>query len=222
MKVIFEAKDLVKEFKRLMKSYNEFYWSTAWAGIDSLVYKDLILNKHKIKKIVVGIHFFQTHPDFILEFLDNNKVKYVKQPNGTFHPKIYLFFNNTHNWEILIGSANFTKQAFSINTEAVMIMNNDDRNSQDVFKNTKLAIDQSWSKANIFNQTELENYKKIWKNQKFKIDSLSGNYNAASKNSNSKSIHTIDINVKSWVDFVNEVYNDKIHDFKDRLNVIKL
>jgi len=52
----------------LIDLYENFYWATAWAGVGSTHFDNLLANKDKIKKIVVGIHFYQTHPDFIETF----------------------------------------------------------------------------------------------------------------------------------------------------------
>ena len=69
MRLITTATELEKEFRRLTKQYEHFYWATAWASSGSKLFNDLLTNKDKIQKIVVGIHFYQTHPDFIEAFL---------------------------------------------------------------------------------------------------------------------------------------------------------
>ena len=94
MKLITDSKILEKQFLRLLDKYSEYYWLTAWASSKSASFDKLVKNKQKIKKIIVGIHFYQTHPDFIDTFLGSENVKYIKQPEGTFHPKIFLFYNN--------------------------------------------------------------------------------------------------------------------------------
>ena len=90
MKLITTAKELEKEFRRLTQQYENFYWATAWAGVGSKHFENLLANKDKIKKIVVGIHFYQTHPDFIETFLEHKNIQFVNQPQGTFHPKLYF------------------------------------------------------------------------------------------------------------------------------------
>jgi len=134
MKLIINSTQLENEFYRLIKQYKCFYWATAWAGVGSKHFNALMANKEKIKKIIVGIHFYQTHPDFIEAFLDNKNLQFVIQPQGTFHPKLYLFYNTDNDWEIIIGSSNFTKEAFNKNTEANTLVNSTDRNSVDFLK----------------------------------------------------------------------------------------
>ena len=80
MKLIINSIHLETEFKRLTKQYKSFYWATAWAGVGSKHFENLLANKDKIKKIVVGIHFYQTHPDFINTFLGNKNGQFVTQP----------------------------------------------------------------------------------------------------------------------------------------------
>lgn len=81
MKLITTGTELEKEFRRLTKQYDHFYWATAWASSGSKLFNDLLANKGKIQKIVVGIHFYQTHPDFIEAFLNDKKVRFIQQPD---------------------------------------------------------------------------------------------------------------------------------------------
>ena len=91
MKIITTPNKLEKEFLKSLGNYSNYYWTTAWASSKSEPFKKLIENNDKISKIVVGIHFYQTHPEFIETFLDNKNVRFIKQPRGTFHPKLFLF-----------------------------------------------------------------------------------------------------------------------------------
>ncbi len=43
-------------------------------------------------------------------------------PDGVFHPKLYLFENDPKEWECIIGSPNFTKSAFEDNSETAMLI----------------------------------------------------------------------------------------------------
>ncbi len=90
MELITTPEKLTQEFKRLINDYENFYWASAWAGTVNGLFDELKNNKHKIRKIAIGIHFYQTSPEFIKEFLNSEIVRFVTQPNGTFHPKIYL------------------------------------------------------------------------------------------------------------------------------------
>lgn len=220
MKLITTAKELEKQFRRLTEQYDHFYWSTAWASSGSKPFKDLLTKMGRIKKIVVGIHFYQTHPDFIEAFLDNKKVRFIQQPEGTFHPKLYLFTDNNKRWEILIGSANFTAAAFSLNTEASLLISNEDSNSYDTFNNVMKLVDQTFSDGKTFKKSDLEKYRTTWQNHRQKIKSLSGLY--GSNKRTPKPIHEVPIINRNWDEFLKEVKNETSHGLDRRLRVIEI
>lgn len=158
MKLITNSKTLEMHFLRIQNEYSEYYWATAWAGVGSKPFENLRTLESKIKQIVVGIHFYQTHPDFIEQFLNNDSVKYIMQPDGTFHPKLFLFYNNDDNWELLIGSANFTNSAFTNNTEVTMIVTSKDKGAGNILWDAKKFIKAKWDKAIEFDDELLQKY----------------------------------------------------------------
>ena len=176
MKLITTAEKLENEFRRLTKQYDNFFWATAWASSGAKLFNDLLTNKSKIQKMVVGIHFYQTHPDFIEAFLNDRRVRFIQQPEGTFHPKLYLFTDNANTWELIIGSANFTAEAFSRNTEASLLLTCKDNNSSEIYKKALRLVEHSFAEGKIFNRTDLEKYRTTWNNHRQKIKSLSGQY----------------------------------------------
>jgi hypothetical protein len=220
MKLIINQTDLEKEFKRLTKQYQTFYWATAWAGINSKPFEDLITYESKIKQVVVGIHFYQTHPDFIFTFIKNKNVHYILQPEGTFHPKIYLFSNSESDWEIIIGSGNFTNGAFNTNKEAAILVSNNDNNSKAIYKDAKEFIGQAWKEGKTLNNKELEKYRIAWKNHRPKINSLSGRY--GSKTKVAKPIYEVAVINKTWREFISQVKNETSHGVNRRLRVIEI
>lgn len=219
MKLIIKALDLTKEFKRLIKKYNAFQWATAWAAGNE-VFEELLENRYKIEKITVGIHFYQTHPNFIKEFIEDETVHFIEQPEGTFHPKVYLFSNDKDDWELIIGSANFTASAFSKNTEVCVLVNSKDGNAEEVYKTALQVIDTSFEQGKTFSELDLENYNKIWSIQQSKIQSLSGQY-GTSKNK-PRPIHKIELQTKSWDEFVDDVYDKGSEDVERRIRVIEI
>lgn len=220
MKLITTATELEKEFRRLTKQYDNFYWATAWASSSSMLFNDLLTNKTKIQKIVVGIHFYQTHPDFIEAFLDDKKVHFIQQPEGTFHPKLYLFTDNSDKWEIIIGSANFTNEAFSRNTEASLLVNNKDNNSSDTYNGAIKLVEETFANGKTFNKSDLDKYRITWKIQRQKIKSLSGQYGSKKRKPNP--IYEVPMTNRSWEEFMNEVRNDPTHGLNQRLRVIEI
>lgn len=220
MKLITSATELEKEFRRLTKQYQNFYWATAWASSSSPLFSDLLTNKDKIQKIVVGIHFYQTHPNFIEAFLNDKQVHFIQQPEGTFHPKLYLFTDSSSKWELIIGSANFTNEAFSRNIEASILINNIDNNSSNVFNNAVELVEKTFADGKTFDKTDLEKYRITWKNQQQKIKSLSGQY--GSKKRKPKPIHEVPMMNRSWSEFMNEVRNEASHGVDRRLRVLEI
>ena len=91
MKLLRTAVEIDREFSRLIKHYKRVSFAVAWASTGFPGYQLLIEQKKKIQKGIVGIHFYQTDPKFIDHFRNDSRLTFVKQPNGVFHPKIYLF-----------------------------------------------------------------------------------------------------------------------------------
>jgi hypothetical protein len=218
MKIISSAFDLEKEFMRLLRQYNVFYWATAWAGVDSLVYRELCSQEAKIKQVVVGIHFYQTDPDFIKRFLNNKNVKFVKQPEGTFHPKLYLFYDNDSKWEMLVGSANFTKSAFSRNTEATFLIDSKNDNENALLKQSFAFFEKCWKEGDYFDIGELEKYIIVWNIQKRKITSLSGKFG----NRSAKPLHELPFITLSWKQFVEKIKAGHDNTLKNRLRALEI
>lgn len=220
MKLITEAKELEKEFKNLIENYDEFYWATAWASSSSILFDELLVNRNKIKKMVVGIHFYQTHPNFIKAFLDDKNVRFIEQPQGTFHPKLYLFKNSEDDWTLIVGSANFTGQAFSKNTEASLMVTQGDTNAGKILSDAQKLVDNTFSEGKVYNNVDYDKYYRTWKRHRPKLNSLSGQY--ASEQKVPKPVHNVSIMNKSWDEYMAQVNEDTIHGVKDRIQVIEL
>ncbi|MDB4655647.1 phospholipase D-like domain-containing protein [Flavobacteriales bacterium] len=219
MKLITDSKILRSEFDRLIRQYDNFYWTTAWAGIGFEQFNGLLSNQNKIRKLVVGIHFYQTHPEFIQSFINNDKVQFVNQPQGTFHPKLYLFHNTDSDWEVLVGSANFTNGAFNTNAEANVLIHANDSEADTFLKSTLKTVDKCWGESVPFSKTDLANYRIIWQNQQRKIKSLSGEYGSSKKVG--KPIHDVPVINMKWKEFVKRIRSEDSHGLNERLAVVE-
>ena len=224
MKLITNSKTLEKQFLRLLDKYSKYYWLSAWASSKSVSFDKLVRNEQRIEKIVVGIHFYQTHPDFIETFIGSTNVKYIKQPEGTFHPKIFLFYNNDNDWEILVGSANFTNAAFTVNTEISTLIKSTDSNASEILAETFKIINATWLEAKYFDVDELNHYKKTWKNFRSKINSLSGSYGRkpSKRKKKSKPIYLVPVANMNWNTFMDKVKADPYHSLTSRIKVLKI
>jgi len=222
MKLLDSVYKFKNEFLRLQENYNEYYWAIAWAGAGFESYEELKRNNHKIKEIIVGLHFYQTHPKFIEEFLNESKIKYIKQTSGTFHPKVYLFQNNDLDWEIILGSPNFTNAAFSTNNEISVLISPDDVNAEHIYFEVKQYINKLWNEGGVFNATSLIKYSNSWKMQKSKIRSLSGSYGENNRNVRSRLIFETETQGLLWQEYLEKVKNEVNHNINDRISVIKI
>ncbi len=220
MKLITNHNELEAEFLRLLKQYDSYYWVTAWAGVYTKAFDQLRLSAPNIKKIAVGIHFYQTHPKFIETFLANEQVRYILQADGTFHPKLYLFANSSIDWELLAGSPNFTNGAFTRNEEASVLISKDDNNSKKIYKQAKDYISTLWSKGELFTEEKYGRYLAAWEMRQPKIKSLSGRY-GETKEKFKPALDTL-LTSMTWNEFADLVVDDKTHGVHRRLKVIEI
>jgi len=104
--------------KKFIASCKTFSIAVAWATENS-VWDQVKIHIRKAKHIVIGIDFFQTSPK-VIEWLRRNapNITYIAdRRKGVFHPKIYLFEMKDDKLKLVIGSANLTYNAFTINDE---------------------------------------------------------------------------------------------------------
>lgn len=145
-KIINDNIELNNHFERACDKFNKISFVTAWAGNHPVINK-LFLNVHKIEKSVVGLHFYQTSPDFIIRFIENESIQYNKRMStDVFHPKAYLFYNNDTEWEAIVGSSNLTGGGFGRNIECNVLLSSKE-DSNDVFKSIKKLILDNWNKS---------------------------------------------------------------------------
>lgn len=168
--------DIHSELKRLMDKYPIYKWAVAWA---SPSYRDMeLLSKYeeRIEKLIIGTHFYQTDPRFIKKFRNNDKVRYILQPSGVYHPKIYLFENNNRDWECIIGSPNFTNYAFRYNRETAVLISSKDIDAETAYSNIDSIIIDCWSKSKQIDEDGLKQYINARKTKQRSIEALSEQY----------------------------------------------
>ena len=219
MKLLVSGQQIEKELIRLITNSKSFSWGVAWASVHSKSHGVLIKNKDKIKKIMVGIHFYQTHPEFLVDFIGFPKVRIIKKPSGVFHPKIYLFLKSKGYWEAIIGSPNFTKSAFSLNEEAAILLSNNDQNADKVKDGIDKLLDSYWKESNKITTEFVIKYKRVWEQKKPIVDRLSGEYGGL-KRKNTASELDADIFTMSWEEYFHNVKHNKHDSFHDRIAVL--
>lgn len=205
MKFLSSPKDISTEFKWLMNNYNQYHWCVAWADFDFELSNLLVKNKAKIKRVIVGLKFYGTKPEFIKKFNSHPSVRFIDQKTGTFHPKLYLFKNSDTDWALMIGSANFTSSAFNNNSETMLVVTSADKSSHTIFDSITEYISTNWKNSEILSNEFIEAYKKNKKAVVEKIPQLP-------KEGRRKP--TFD---KSWKDYL---YDLKKEDYKSRLGLL--
>lgn len=180
MKVLSNSNHINNEMKRLMRSYSKYSWAVAWASTSYRNGFELLKqNRDKINRLVVGIHFYQTHPDFIREFRKSQSVKFVMSPDGVFHPKVYLFESENENWECIIGSPNFTQSAFNKNSEAAVLFISKDLDADDTYEEIINMMEQYWEQGRYLSKDELASYRNVWKRKQKLLNRVSGQYGSS-------------------------------------------
>lgn len=104
----------------LIKDCTSFSVAVAWATKNK-VFSAIQIYGTKLDQMIVGVDFYQTHPDVLNWMKVSKKKKMIigKSKSGVFHPKIFLFeFDNRDCNTLVIGSANLTAAAFTRNEEA--------------------------------------------------------------------------------------------------------
>lgn len=217
MKILTINKQIEKTICSLMKRYDRYYIASAWASVGTNAFKLLLKNDVKIYRMIVGTHFYQTHPDFIKNFLRNKNTKFMPNTGGVFHPKIFLFSTSSSQWECVIGSANFTKAAFSINNEIMVHISSSDDNASEIFSQITSEFASYWSQAEYFSEKHYMAYESVWKNKQKTIEKLKGNYG---KTKSKKPLFQSTIFSLSWDSYLNLVNKDPFHSFKNRLKLL--
>jgi len=190
----------------------------AWASANTPVFQQLLKNPSRISKAVIGTHFYQTHPDVLDAFTDSEHVRFILQPNGVFHPKIYVFWNSTQ-WEALIGSANLTSGALTNNSEAVALLSNSDQIGPSLKEQIVTLIDSYWARATPMDRTTALRYREIWQSQQPVLRRLSDRYG---KSEPRKPPTGSLVRSMSWDQFLAKVKEDPHHGFKERCELLQL
>lgn len=212
MKLITTNKTLLGNFSRLLKRYPNVAFAVAWASANTAIFKQLITDSSCIQKAVIGTTFYQTHPDVLDAFVGSPSVRFILQPKGVFHPKIYLFWDSKK-WEALIGSANLTRAALTDNSEVMLLVSDSDESALTLKEQMATLIDGYWSSARTISHDEALSYRELWQIRQPDLRRLAGQYG---KNKTGKAPIDSSVSSMSWEQFFNAVMADQSHGFKER------
>ena len=218
MKLISSSSKLEKELTRCINNYKDISIAVAWASAHTAVFSALIENKKKIKKAIIGTHFYQTDPDVLLALYKTKSAKFITQPSGVFHPKVFLF-QNEDNWEAIIGSANLTRGALTKNNEVSLLISSTDVDSDTVLEDVLNQITEYFDEARYVNKTEVDRYRelaKIHSQNRKKMGATFGGKKA------SKTPLEIDFLNMSWNNFKKGSKRDPHDSLEERLEVLDI
>ncbi|WP_261528784.1 phospholipase D family protein [Burkholderia multivorans] len=213
MKLISSSTILESNLIRLIKTYPNIAFGVAWASASTIPYDLLLKHKSKVKVGIIGTHFYQTHPDVLDSFIESKSVKFVLQPRGVFHPKLYLFWN-ANEWECIIGSANFTAGALGENTELCTLLSHEGGDHLDDLRD---LIKSYAVEAKSLTAEEATNYRRIWKAKQPDLRKLGDQYGA--KPSSKPAVQS-EVMSMDWPTFLAELRKDKTHGFDERLDLL--
>lgn len=174
MRFISNPEDINSAVTKLIKESNEIYIATAWASDSFESYEALINNQHKIMKLIIGTHFYQTHPNVLRDFKDHSSVRFVLNTNEIFHPKIYIFKSN-NKYDCLIGSSNFTRGGFIRNYEIMVHLTNDVIPIAEI-QQLLTKFNDYWNISQPITDEILDNYTVLYKKKQPTIHNRQGLY----------------------------------------------
>ena len=166
MKLLSTPAAFKSAFKRLMRHYHYFDWAVAWASVNFRPFELLKKHRSKIRHVVIGTEFHQTHPDFIAEFTNDAGVRFridKEALSGVFHPKVYLFSDDESSWEAVIGSANITRFAFTKNVECAVLIGSKDKVDGLTYDTLSKQVLDMWVTASKISAENLAAYRTRWK-----------------------------------------------------------
>jgi hypothetical protein len=214
MKLLTTAKALESQIQRLIIGYPHISLGVAWASAATRLYRLLFEHKEKIQVAVIGTHFYQTDANVLDDFVDSDRVKFVMQPAGVFHPKVYLFWSDNY-WEAIIGSANFTAGAFGNNTELCTLLTKDDGLN---LSELKTLIDSYAESARTVRKSDAQRYRDIQESKKEDLLKLTDQF--GTKPSVKPAIDSAVMGM-DWPLFLARIKEDDQHGFEERLNLLE-
>ena len=217
MKVICTNAELSKQLIRLIKKYPKVAIATAWASADTKVFRALLERRDQIVGAAIGTHFYQTHPDVLDVFVGSAKVKFVLQPNGIFHPKVYLFWNSQA-WEVVVGSPNLTVGALTKNSELSVLITSSD-GQPDLGREFFDVIQDYLAEGVTITQQQADRYRGLWKLKVRQLEKVVDLYGSRPASKPAVLSNVMSMDWAGYLAMAKEM--NKTHGFKARLAMLK-
>ena len=156
------------------------------------------------------------YPDVLDQFIGSDRVKFILQPQGVFHPKVYLFWSRDA-WELIVGSPNLTASALTKNAEVSLLITSDD-GQPDLRQEIVDIIEGYWDDAETVSEEEADNYRKLWTHKARNLKKIADIF--GDKQTNKPAVQSRVMSM-GWASYVAEVKKDTAHGFDERLAMMK-
>ena len=173
MRLICDNNDLDVTLQRLIRNSDSISIAVAWASSHTAAFKRLAKAEPRLKQVVVGTHFYQTDPEVLASFANSKAVRFVLQPEGVFHPKVYLFHQGKA-WTLIVGSANFTRGALTKNSEVMVEVCSSDVSDESIKTEIVGLIQTYWESAAKVTDADVERYRLLHKVHQHRLRKLAG------------------------------------------------
>lgn len=127
----------------LIASCDSMEWAVAWATPNKVL-DAALRHASKIRRLIVGTHFYQTDPDVLERFSPLKSARMMLPKGATFHPKVYLF-RTDQTITTIVGSHNLTASAFARNAEVSVCFKGPATDS--TFDELHCFLDDEWAKS---------------------------------------------------------------------------
>ncbi len=211
---LLEAKAIGRRISALIEKHDKISVAVAWGDLTEVA-ETLLANTAKFESVLLGVDFSATDPELIDRLVDVPNAFVAKNRPGCFHPKIF-YFQSGANAEAIVGSANFTKGGLETNLEASVHVKGA---AEDAF------FEQIRDQLASYAPLHLPITRKL-------ADSYRRQSEAADKAPRPKN-PVLPAEVRDWArinsplatmcwkDFVKLARQDKYHDFKKRVQLVR-
>lgn len=228
MKVLTTKEQLVRQLRRLFNECSSCEIAVAWASKGFEGFELLSQHRSKISRMIVGIHFYQTDPEFIEEFITDERVRFIMSTDGVFHPKVYLFTRKDGEREFVIGRPNFTSGGFQRNEEVAVLITSQDVGAESAIHDVRKGMEMYWQnreKFPVMTGADLAAYREARERKKSLLKALGSQYGKPKSNGGK---HPLKVKVlqMTWPQYFEMVKNEPPHgshdnSFQGRLEVIR-
>jgi hypothetical protein len=218
MRFLRSASEIQAAFVELVQHYKHISLAVAWASEGFDGYDCFLKHADRLRRAIIGIHFFQTDPDFIERFLSDDRVVFIPQPNGVFHPKIYLFESSAADYMCLLGSANFTRGGFSLNMEACVLFGAQDDPDGSMKAGIDAVFERYWPIGKRFTVDELNDYRALHQRAREKLKPIAGEFDGKKPG---RSVLEIPALMMTWDKFFSAVQTDKHQSLDGRIATLE-